>query len=326
MGETIDSVLATPNPDHEAIRLALREAAGEDGISHSEIARQAGIGVSTFHAFMIEKYKGNVDSIAKSCRIWLSTRATKTRVIEARPQRSSFVMTPSAEAFHAVLAQAQHEPDMVTICGEPGVGKTEACREYQRRNSNVFILTAEPDMKSAYAVMECLCDVLDVREANSVRRSRAIARFLAGRQALLIIDEAQNIGLPALDQIRAYHDNQAVRVGIALVGHPDTKRRMTGGGPQGKFAQLDSRFGMHVHRGEPLVGDVWALLDAAGITGDEERRYLRAVAKKAGGLRKMDRTIRAARMIARGQDTELVSIEHIRLADAQLSNRMAETV
>jgi DNA transposition AAA+ family ATPase len=320
MGETIDRALANESADQEQIRLAIREVSAEDRISFNEIARRSGVAGSTFSAWLNDSYKGNTNHISQAARIFLKSRAAQAQVKLVAPKRTDFVMTPSAEAFMSILSQAQYEPDMITLVGEPGVGKSEACREYQRRNSNVWMLTGEPDMKSPYVMLEYLCDLLDVRESSSVRRSRAISRFLRGRNGLIIIDEAQLMSLTALDQLRVYHDNPDVRVGIALVGHPDLKARMSGGGPRAQFAQLDSRFGMHMSRKKPLAGDVAALLDAEGIEGDNERRLLRAVANRPGALRKMHRTLRAARMLARGQDSAEVTAEHITLADAQLSN------
>ncbi len=316
MSATTEKFLA----DFDSVRQAVRQAAEEDGLSIPAIATEAGVGRSTFQAFMNGTYAGNNNQLAESTRIWLSSRAKQAKVKSATPPRIGFVQTPSATSFMSLLEQAQFDPDMVTLCGEPGVGKTEACREYQRRNSNVFLLTGEPGMRSPYAVLEHLCDLLDVRESSSVRRSRAIARFLIGRRALIVIDEAQHISLSALDQLRALHDNPAVRVGMALVGHPDIKLRMQNGGPRAQFAQLDSRFGMHLLRRKPLAGDVAALLDAGSIFGKEERRLLSAVANKPGGLRKMDRTLRVARMLATGQDVDAVGADHIIMADAQLSN------
>ena len=319
MGETIDKVLASEDTaDQDALRLAVREAAGEDRVSLNAIGKMAGIASSTFSAWMNDTYSGRNDLIAKAVRIWLASRSAQARVKFVAPPRTKFVMTDSAEAFMGLLAKAQYEPDMITLVGEPGVGKTEAAREYQRRNPNVWLLTGEPDMRSPYVVLEYLCDLLDVREASSVRRSRAISRFLRGRQGLIIIDEAQHVSMTALDQLRVFHDAPEVRVGIALVGHPDLKTRMVGGGARGQYAQLDSRFGMHFSRRKPLAGDVAALLDAEGITGKPERDLLRAAANKPGALRKMNRLLRAARMVQRGQEAEFLTAEHIALAEAQM--------
>lgn len=320
MGETIDKALANQNLDQEEIRFAIREAQVEDQVSFNAISKLAGVAGSTFSAWLNGTYMGNTAHIATCARKFLSDRAAKAKTKLVAPPRIKFVLTPSAEAFMSLLSQAQYEPDMVTLVGEPGVGKTEALKEYQRRHSNVWLLTAQSEMKSSYVMLDFLCDLLDVRESSSVRRSRAIARFLRGRNGLIIVDEAQKMSLTALDQLRVYHDDPDVRVGIALSGNPELKSRMSGGGPRAQYAQLDSRFGMHLSRRKPLASDVAALLDAEGIEGEEERKLLRAVANRPGALRKMDRTLRAARMIARGQDSDEVTAEHITLADAQLSN------
>ena len=323
MGDTIDRVLDGSAIDDETMRQAVREAISEERISQATIAKQGGFNPSTFNAWLNGSYTGDNNRITQAVRIWLRSRAARDSVLANAAPRTDFVTTPSAEAFMSLLLQAQYEPDMVTLVGEPGVGKTEACREYQRRNSNVWLLTGEPDMRSPYAVLDALCEVLEVRERNSTHRSRAISRFLRGRQGLIIIDEAQHMTLPALDQLRTFHDAPEVRVGIALVGHPDLKTRMRGGGTRGQYAQLDSRFGMHFSRIKPLKGDVMALLDAEGITDKATRDLLRGAANKPGALRKMNRIVRAARMVARGMGADTLTEDHILMAERQLDGTVS---
>jgi DNA transposition AAA+ family ATPase len=302
------------------VRTAIREAAAEDGLSLATIARRAGVKPSTFNAWLHGTYKGINATISRSAHVFLRSRAAQAAVqVEARP-RTPFVMTPSAEAFMHLLEQAQFECDMVTLTGEPGVGKTTAIRQYQALHSNVWILTGEPGMKSPYVVLEHLDELFKLCESPS-RRSRAIATFLRGRQGLLIIDEAQNLGLPALDQLRVFHDQPEVRVGLALVGHPDARNRMLNGGPSGKFAQLDSRFGMHMKRASPLASDVAAMLDAEGIADEDQRKLLRAAASKPGALRRMDRMLRLARQLARGEGTPELTAQHIVRADLQMNSK-----
>ena len=319
MGEHINQALDMETLDHEMLRTAAREALSEEGHTKAAFARTAGFAVSTFSAWLAGKYTGDNDHVTRKVKTYLSTREQQKKTLTSLPRRTDFVMTKSAQSYHRLFEQAQFAPDMVTLVGQPGVGKTEAAREYQRRNSNVFLVTGSPMLRSPWALMQALCSVMGIRERAAMRRPTSISSLLRGRAALIIVDEAQHVSMHALDQLRALHDDPEVACGLALVGHPDLKSRMSGGGRDGAFTQLDSRFGMHLNRRTPLAADVDALLDAEQIDGEAERKLLRTVAAGAGGLRRMNRTLRIARMIALGQGVDAVTAEHVQMAFEQLN-------
>jgi len=311
---------AAEDADVAGMRSAARAAMQEDQISQTKFATRAGINDKTFSAWLNDAYAGDNQRVAGQVRTFLRSRDERVAARLAMPTSSGFVMTPSATAFTALLQQAQWMPDMVTAVGAPGVGKTSAMREYQRRNPNVFLITGSPLCSGAYALIDCLCEEMGIIEGGPLRKMRSIAAHLRGRQALIVVDEAQHFSLAALDQLRTLHDNPSVQVGIALVGHPDLKSRMAGGGRNGMHAQLDSRFGAHLARKAPLPGDVTALLNAEGIENEQAMKLLRGIAAEPGALRKMNRTLRMARMLASGQGDAAVTAQHITMAYDQLSN------
>lgn len=321
MGDTIETMLATNTDDHHEIRAAAKEAMFEDKLNMAQFARAAGINETTFSAFMSGKYAGDNEKYAQIVKTTLKSRAEKLAQATALPTKLGFVNTPSAEAFMSLLRQAQFMPDMVTLVGAPGVGKTSAVREYQRKHRNVFLVTASPLRGNASALLDSICDEIGLRNVLPQRRPKEIAKHLRGRQGLIVIDEAQNATLVALDQIRALHDDPEVQVGIALVGHFDIKTRMMGGGPNGQHAQLDSRFGAHMTRRKPQPGDIAALLAANNITDEEQIALLRTIAGRPGALRSMDRTLRMARMLAQGDAASAISAKHIIMARDRLSNQ-----
>ena len=70
---------------------------------------------------------------------------------------------------------------------------------------------------------------------------------------------------------------------------------------------------MRLRRPKPYRDDIEALLDAHDVTGDPERRLLKAVASKPGALRAMVKTIRVARMLAQVAGEEFTA-DHVRTA------------
>ncbi len=326
MGETIDRALASGHDNDHELRQAVREAAHEDAMSIASLAPEMGVGKSTLQAWITNTYRGRSDTISAQARAWLNARAAKQHVRTHIPAQVPFVETQSAVAFMALLRRAQYEPGMVCLTGEPGVGKTESCREYKRRGTNVWMMTASRSTGSVYGMLDHLCEVLGRPEGNASRRQRAILTALRGTSGLIIVDEAQHLTMDAVDELRLFHDAPDVRIGIALVGNSDVRKRMMGGGKRGQYAQLTSRISAHLRRPAPLQADILAMLDAEGVTGPAERSLLRAAASKAGALREMKFLLRSARMIQQELEEPELTARHIQMADESRRAELAEAM
>ena len=305
-------------PEMDALRDELLRALEERGAAVADAARQmTRVGYSTLQAWLKSSYKGDNGRIATEVRRWLSMLAVAAERRAVAPSRTQFVETPTALAFIAVLRHAQVMPDVVTITGGPGVGKTLAAEEYARQHPNVWIFTARPTVATPSAVLDRLCHVTGVREPTVSRRNWAIVSRVTGTRGLLIIDEANHLTTAALDELRSIHDEATI--GLALMGNEQVYARLDGGGRQAEFAQLFSRVGLRLRRPKPLPGDVAALLDAAGIAGEPERKLLRTIAAKPGALRGATKCLTIAEMLA-AEDGVPVAASHIGAAWARLTD------
>lgn len=317
MGETIEAMLASDEYTDEQLILAVREAMAEDKLNQAGGARACGISVSTFSAWLGETYKGNRKNFDRAVIQWLRSRKDQQKTRSAMPPPISFVETPTSQAIMALLVRAQFEPAMVTITGSPGIGKTMSILEHRRCHPNVLHITASKSTSRAASILDCLCDLLGIYEGSPARRGRQIAASLKGRNALIVIDEAQHLTMDAIDELRNFHDNPDCAVGLAFVGHADVRRRMTGGGRRGQYAQLTSRFAAHMVREKPSPSDINAVLDAEGIADPDARKLLKTVAAEPGALRELKFVLRSARMIAHEMDAEAPDASHIEAAHKQ---------
>ncbi len=259
------------------------------------------------------KYPGDNEGKAQQLRTWLRGLEEQAQTVGSLPVLPRFVQTPTADTLTEALRHAQFVPDMVMITCVPGIGKTTACEEYQRTHSNVWMVTGLPSAASTHALLERVCGVMGITENSANRRTPAIIRRAIGSDGLLIIDEAQQFGMPALEELRGIHDQ--AKIGVAFVGNPFIHARINGG--RDKLAQLSSRVGMRVNRTRALATDVNMLLDAACVTGREERELLRAEANRAGGLRNLAKVHRVASIFATAEGGPITA-EHIRRASARL--------
>lgn len=132
---------------------------------------------------------------------------------------------------HLKYAIAKEE-GFVEITGEVGTGKTMLCR--------AFLENLAPEVETAYifnprlnaiGLLQAINDEFGIRsDGHSIKELiDALNTFLmrkraAGRQAVLIIDEAQNLGKDVLEQLRLLSNLETIRhklLQIVLVGQPE---------------------------------------------------------------------------------------------------------
>ncbi|MCP9468667.1 MAG: AAA family ATPase [Nitrospira sp.] len=117
------------------------------------------------------------------------------------------------------------------LTGEPGTGKTTLLNKMLEEHRGRFIVgvigTTHPNDTS---LLPWVADAfgLDVSGLDTVGQFRRITFFLkqafsAGRQVLLIVDEAQNLNLPMLEDLRLLsnlNDGRQIGLQIVLAGQP----------------------------------------------------------------------------------------------------------
>lgn len=319
------AVVDKVSPDEaEAVRAEVRTIIAEEGLSQTDVARETGIGYSTFAAWLNGTYKGHNETQTASVMRWLETRKERKRTHAALPSAPSFVATPTSQAFINTLAFSQAAPDFGVIVGGAGVGKTTALEEYKRRATNVFVVTSEPCHASPNNMMMSIAEKLGLVEQRNAKISGAIVARLRGAAALLAIDEAQHLSTQALDQLRTIHD--LAKCGVVVCGNESVFARLQGGEARGaQFAQLHSRVGMRVVQPQPRARDICTIVAAWGVDPESpEAKLLKTIARKPGALRGLTKTMRLAGMIA-GPEA-VVTAQHIRQAWAQLSAVSLEDV
>lgn len=185
----------------------------------------------------------------------------------------------------------------IEVVGAPGTGKTTLCR--------LFLERAAANMRTAYIFNTFLNEIELLRAVNdefgldSAGRDRkeltdALNRFLidvaaGGGQAVLLIDEAQNLSHEALEQLRMLSNLETATeklLQVVLVGQPELHARLR----RPELAQLSERVAVR-HRLEPLGREECAAyilhrLKVAGWRGvpQIEPKALEAVYDYSGGV------------------------------------------
>ncbi|MXV43935.1 AAA family ATPase [Saccharibacter sp. 17.LH.SD] len=295
----------------------VRQAMEEDRISQRVAGEQIGIPSSTLSLWLSGTYKGILEKVEAKISKWLDARTIRERTLASSMRVPSWVETPAYTTFELVFTHSQFTPDIGLITGGAGVGKTFAANTYANRGVNVWVVTADPSMKTPLKALKEIAFVLGDVSRNDGSWLRAIVRRVKGSQGLLIIDEAQHLSTDAIDQIRAIHDQ--AEIGVVFSGNEPLRGRIEGIGRLDTHAQLFSRIGIRKDRKKCSRGDVEALLNAWQLENQNLRLLVTAIASQQGALRTMNKVLRYAVQLCRADHRDELSLDDVQSAWKELT-------
>ena len=295
------------------IRAELRTLVENEETTFKQIALESGLSTGTISSFINDKYNGDNERVSQILQRWLE----KYHAVAELPEPPRFVETQTVKQIWTSMRFASLTESIAVVCGNPGVGKTEAAREYRRTNNNVWMITITP---SCASVLECLTELAFELGMNDAPRrkgpvSRALRRRLEGTQGLVIIDEADHLGAEVLEELRLLQES--TRIGLVLMGNHRVYSNMTGGNRTVEFARLFSRIAKRTAINKTKKADVKAIADAWQINGEKELELLQQIAQKPGALRILNHSLRLAAMTAHGKG-ERVNEDYLRQAFREL--------
>lgn len=295
------------------IRAGLRTLVENEETTFKQIALESGLSTGTISSFINDKYNGDNERVSQILQRWLK----KYHAVAELPEPPRFVETQTVKQIWTSMRFASLTESIAVVCGNPGVGKTEAAREYRRTNNNVWMITITP---SCASVLECLTELAFELGMNDAPRrkgplSRALRRRLEGTQGLVIIDEADHLGAEVLEELRLLQES--TRTGLVLMGNHRVYSNMTGGNRTVEFARLFSRIAKRTAINKTKKADVKAIADAWQINGEKELELLQQIAQKPGALRILNHSLRLAAMTAHGKG-ERVNEDYLRQAFREL--------
>lgn len=304
-----DESLAVPIDLRSAIETAL-----SDGITQTALAKQCGLSGSVISQWIKRAYPGDNEAVESKLSAWLQSRKAVAAILDACGPR--WVQTPTGTAIEKALTYARARPGIALISGGSGIGKTTTIDRYAKTYPNVWKVTACPSNSSMRAILLEISAVLDLHGNGWQNRalSRDIKRELTGTNGLLVIDEAQHLGIQAIEEIRSIFD--AAKVGLVFSGNHKVYSMLTKGVRSAEFSQLSSRVGRKLAIHFPTTEDVDAILDAWAVTGAKERAYAQELATEPGAIRMLVNILEDATAVAKGFGKPL-DLRMMRMARAE---------
>ena len=202
-----------------------------------------------------------------------------SKPFQLTPNPEFLFLTPNhREALAQLIYGVQEQKGFILMTGEVGTGKTTVLRTLVQRigdhaNSAFITYSTLPfDEMLEYALAD-----LGVSDPRGTRAQRLIAlnRFLieqrrAGRNTILIVDEAQNLSIETLEQIRLlsnFETNSAKLLQIVLSGQPELYAKLQ----RPELRQLKQRIGLRCR--------------LAPMTAEEVGQYIESHLRVAAGTR-----------------------------------------
>ncbi|WP_425646110.1 AAA family ATPase [Agrobacterium leguminum] len=287
------------------------------GWTKAEVSRRSGVPEGTFSPWFGGKYLGSLANVNQQIANWLDAIDASQNMAAIMPVSPPFQRTTVGQDVYNALLFAQVTSGFVRVTLPAGSGKTTAAKHFAATRPHVFMATLSPSTKTVHGMLVELCGALEVHEHNPAKFVRALGAKLkrVGEGSLLIIDEAQNAVPDAINQLRHFVDND--HCGVALLGNEDTATAFVKdlGRSVASRAQVLSRFDRQVRTARNPVADAEILIKAWGIDeGTDCATFLKGIASKPGALRQIDRTMKAASMLAIGDGEEGVRLEHLQAA------------
>lgn len=217
----------------------------EHGISQGAVARGIGKSAAVVSQYLQGKYNGDVKAIDVLVEGWLLNQ--RERANDSFNQLS-YTYTATARRIEEVIRLAHVEGETVVLYGQAGLGKTSALAAYIKKNPDAILVDSDPSF-TAKVLLSNLANKVGAESRGSLHvLIEGLISRLKNSGRVILVDEAENLPLRALECLRRIHDKTGI--GLVLAGMPRLLVNLRGS--NGELKQLYSRVAFRLDLGEKM--------------------------------------------------------------------------
>lgn len=273
------------NKVNEALQQKLAEFKAKSGMNQTMLARGIGVSPASISMYLNNNYAekgGKYETIEPKIEAFLEVQESKAQREELV---LGFVSTKTTRRISEVMRDAHEAGDTVVIYGQAGLGKTQAVKNYCEKNPAAILIEANPSF-TALVLMRKLAAAAKVSTVGSLNDLfESVSDRLRDSGRLIVVDEAENLPLRALEIIRRLHDDTGC--GLVLIGMPRLVANLRG--KHGELVQLYSRVSVALNLGDSMPDDELEEIARAAMPEADDATIAELVKQSNGNTRRMSK-------------------------------------
>lgn len=273
------------NKVNEALQQKLAEFKAKSGMNQTMLARGIGVSPASISMYLNNNYAekgGKYETIEPKIEAFLEVQESKAQREELV---LGFVSTKTTRRISEVMRDAHEAGDTVVIYGQAGLGKTQAVKNYCEKNPAAVLIEANPSF-TALVLMRKLAAAAKVSTVGSLNDLfESVSDRLRDSGRLIVVDEAENLPLRALEIIRRLHDDTGC--GLVLSGMPRLVANLRG--KHGELVQLYSRVSVALNLGDSMPDDELEEIARAAMPEADDATIAELVKQSNGNTRRMSK-------------------------------------
>ena len=273
------------NTVNKALQQKLAEFKAKSGMNQTMLARGIGVSPASISMYLNDTYAekgGNYETIEPKIEAFLEVQESKAQREELV---LGFVSTKTTRRISEVMRDAHEAGDTVVIYGQAGLGKTQAVKNYCEKNPAAILIEANPSF-TALVLMRKLAAAAKVSTVGSLNDLfESVSDRLRDSGRLIVVDEAENLPLRALEIIRRLHDDTGC--GLVLSGMPRLVANLRG--KHGELVQLYSRVSVALNLGDSMPDEELEEIARAAMPEADDATIAELVKQSNGNTRRMSK-------------------------------------
>lgn len=281
------------NTVNKALQQKLAEFKAKSGMNQTMLARGIGVSPASISMYLNDTYAakgGKYETIEPKIEAFLEVQESKAQREELV---LGFVETKTTRRIAEVMRDAHEAGEIAVIYGQAGLGKTQAVKNYCEKHGAILI-EANPSF-TALVLMKKLAASVKLPTSGTLNDLfEETAYRLGGSERLIVVDEAENLPLRALEIVRRLHDETGC--GLVLSGMPRLVANLRG--KHGELVQLHSRVAGALNLGDSLPDAELEQIARATLPEADDETIAELVKHSNGNTRRMSKLMRGSVRVA----------------------------